>query len=513
MTSPATQQQQQQQQQTQQQQAQPAKPSGGRVQPPNEQAHKKAVADLDAKIAALKKQQDDVQAKLAKTGLGPKGSKVVDPVEAKQKELIAQLDVIRQQQGDLKKDRSKTFDKMDELKALITKKSADLKTQSAKLPYKSEEEIDRKIAELNRRIETGNLKLVEEKRLDNEIGALARSKKLVSAYAKLKDEVDTLRAELANVQSTLDKGPAGELSSKYDALQAELDTVKASRQDVRAQRNELFNERNKVKEDMDAAYDAKRDLIAKHRAAMDSYYIAKRADEQRRREAQAAERRKQEIEERLEDLKEELADADVLPYQSEIKSCDILLLHFTGSADGSSPAVSASASSSAAATDVPNIRQIDAKDVLQSGTVLAKKSDRQEAFFVGKSKKGANKKDAANGSASPAASPSVTPSGSGSGSARFTIPLSIIERLSALKVTAPLSSADVEATVKTLRSRRNWFVNNQQRKHTENKAAAQAKYDKLTAELNVEFGLSPAASPSPAEPASEQSASEEASTA
>ncbi|KAJ2341569.1 multicopy suppressor of BFA (Brefeldin A), partial [Coemansia sp. RSA 2618] len=221
---------------------------------PDDDRYKQELASIDAEINKLRAEQDALKDTLGKSD--PRKG----PYAEKRNKLVARLQEIRTEQNGLRKSRGKVFDKQASLAAAISKNTADLKAQQAKLTYKSVEEIDESIAQKEKQIESKKLRIVEEKRLENEIASQRRARKQVEQAVKLQKTIDADVAELAEVDAQLGDTNAQALGDEYEKLQSELDGLKASQELGHQKRNELFDDRARIMKALDGAWNKKRAL-------------------------------------------------------------------------------------------------------------------------------------------------------------------------------------------------------------------------------------------------------------
>ncbi|KAJ2718897.1 multicopy suppressor of BFA (Brefeldin A) [Coemansia sp. Benny D115] len=434
---------------------------------PDFDQYKKALLEIDNQIEKLRKEQDINKERLNRTDTQS------GPQAGKRNQLISRLQSIRTEQNDLKKSRGKVFDRQSALAASISKKTAELKAQQAKLAHKSVDEVDAIIAKHEQQIDSGNLKLVEERRLTNEVSALRRARKHVEQAAQLHKAIEAEMAELAEIDAQLAGTNAQALSDEYEKLQGELDTVKASQEEGHQKRSELFSERSRILKALDQAWDTKRRMQDEHRRQNNEYYQWQMAERKRK----ALEERKRHVQEqrekRLAIAQEQREEASILAFEDEINGCDSLILYLNtimpsggggGSASGDSPNArtenSTRSSSSASNTHVP------------AGMVaVAKAGGDDEPYFAGtlsaKSKKRGSRKDKKAGDV-------------------LKLPLAVAERFLELKVELPTTCAGIPAALEKLMARKQYFVDNQARVTEENMRKAEEKISKLMAEMEVD---------------------------
>ncbi|OAQ35698.1 hypothetical protein K457DRAFT_894079, partial [Linnemannia elongata AG-77] len=378
--------------------------------------------------------------------------------------LRKRLNELRDLQAANKKGKQGKIDQLNSFNASLKKKIADLKVIQDKLPFKTLEACEGQILKLNKQVESGKLKLVEEKRTLAEISTLTKSKK---SYTLLQDHQRAIEADkeaIILLKATLDADDFYKLlSDEYNSLQSQVDEISKAKDEGWKKRNDLFDERTRLQRELDAAF-------AQKKAVNDEYFSALRQhakylqDEQQRKREEIQQRKQAELEEkRLAIAREERELAEIPAFQQEITTCDSVykyLLQFTSAA---------------------NIRQADTTANVPTGVMLAKKADtKEEVFFVGggcKSKK-TTKAPKEKTIDSTHSSPTTTTTAITTATLKF--PLAIMEQLFELKVTVPRSSADLEKTLDALLEKSTTLKANQASATAENKRKAEERIAKLT---------------------------------
>ncbi|KAG1436258.1 hypothetical protein G6F56_013634 [Rhizopus delemar] len=82
---------------------------------------------------------------------------------SRREEIKTELAEIRDKQAELKKSRKAVYEQLDALNDSIRKKLSVVKGFQSKVPFRSTEEVDDRIDELERKIENG-VRIVEEKK-------------------------------------------------------------------------------------------------------------------------------------------------------------------------------------------------------------------------------------------------------------------------------------------------------------------------------------------------------------
>lgn len=97
---------------------------------------------------------------------------------------------------------------------------------------------------LDRQIESGSMKLVDEKKALAEITTLRRSRKTLEASGSIDDAIAADRAKIDELRKQLDDPERRKVSDKFEALQKEMDGLREEGNKAYEQRNKLFDERN-----------------------------------------------------------------------------------------------------------------------------------------------------------------------------------------------------------------------------------------------------------------------------
>ncbi|CAG8510896.1 11959_t:CDS:2 [Racocetra fulgida] len=366
-----------------------AKKSSLKIPPkPDEEAYKKALEEVNTTIDKLQQDLNDVVEKINNS---PDNA----PVSQRREELRAQLDRLRGKQAEMKK---KRHQKVEQLK--------------------------------KKQVESGTLKIVDEKRIISDISGLKKSRKVVETFETQQAAIDAEQKSIDEMRKDLEDNEFKEANAQYDKIKAELETISKDQAMDREKRNELFDEKKRIREQINTQF-------ANRRTIQDEYNKAKQEYWQRVDEDQ---------------------EASIPAFQEDIQICENLIYYFqTHHGVGKTEEVVSSNDSSQPDT-TSNIRQPDTTSNVPEGCVsLAKKFEDDDDLFGGKlSKKVKSQKKK---------KPNKTNG--------FQLPLSIMDQLILVKVAIPLSPSDVEKVVNDLTEKKDYFVKNQDRITKENIAKAE----------------------------------------
>ncbi|KAL1583945.1 hypothetical protein WHR41_07416 [Cladosporium halotolerans] len=428
---------------------------------PDEEAYKAELAKAEKELKASEERMRNIKAKLDLARPNNKDS----PSSKRQQELRAELGQIRTQQQSSKSSRGQTMDKVKRLDETLKSRIAEQKAARGKVPYKSVDEIDQQIARLQKSVDAGTMKIVDEKKALADISQLNRQKKGFAGFDQAQKGIDEVKAQIAELKKSMDDPASRALSDRYTEITTELDKIKAEQDEVYKNLNSLRDERTKAHEEQQKKFSTVKEIKDKYyssrRAAVEYEREARRIrDEKRRAENDAYHRGR-----RQEAAKEKLEEASAPAYQDEIRTTQALLAHFDPSAVAK-PEAAATNKFAATAT-----RTVDAAGM--KGTALKSKKDNDEHFMpatAGKKKKGGNR-----GTASPA-------------EGKFNLDVGTIENLARIGVDPPMQQSDIPALTEKLKEKLAFWKENQESKTKENVAKAQAEIERLEAEADAANG-------------------------
>lgn len=362
-----------------------------------------------------------------------------NPTQKRRQELIAQANEIRQKQGAGKNARTSKQDQIKRLDEQLKSRIAEQKKERGKVGFKSAEDVDREIARLEKQIDGGMMKLVEEKKAIAEVSSLRKQRKNFAQFDNQQKEIDDLRAKIKAIKDTMEDPEQKALSEQYNQIQAEIDAIKAEQDEAYKSLSSLRDERTRLQNEQREKFDA----ILKIK---DDYYSQKKAFSNFEWEAKqkARERRKAEDARRAQEAKKEraqrmLAEASDPAYLEEIRRANSLIHFFDPSHRVAEKApLLASSGMTAQAT-----RKVD--DSALKGTRLVRKEDRDEDYApaVKKGKKG--KKGGAAATASDAPAPAT--------SSKFSCPPSVMEDCAFMGIDPPMSAADVPTVIEKAKAK------------------------------------------------------------
>lgn len=372
------------------------------------------------------------------------------PSAKRQQELRTELGSIRDQQKNSKTGRSGVMDKIKRLDEHLKARINENKSARSKVNFKSADEVQKQIDQLQKQVDSGTMKIVDEKKALADISQLNRQKKGFASFDEAQKGIDELKAQIAELRKGLDDPESKALSERYTQITTELDKIKAEQDDAYKNLNSLRDERTKAHEDQQKKYSAVKEIKDKYyqsrRAAVDYEREARRIREEKRKAENDAYHRGR----RQEAAKSKLDEASAPAYQEEIRTAQNLINFF----DPSSATKQEAAGPGKFAAQAS--RTVD--DSGLKGTRLSKKGDDEENYFVGtggkKGKKNRNQQQA--GATTPAPA-----------EGKFNLDLGTIDSLAKINVDPPMSQSDVPAVVEKLKEKVTFWKGDQDRKTKE----------------------------------------------
>ena len=352
--------------------------------------------------------------------------------------MQTELAEIRQKQSGNKNSRASQQERLNSLDAQLKSRLSEQKTARARVPYKNVEEIDREIERLEKQVESGTMKIVDEKKALAQQSDLRKLKKGFAGFDEQQKGIDKLKADIAQVKESMSNPENKALSDRYAEIQTELNKIKGEQDEVYNNMSQLRAERDKLYNDQQAKYTAIREI-------KDDYFKQRRAHKeyedkayQARREKQRAERDAYEKEKRKKTANVRLEEASQPAFMDEILTAEGLIRYFDPSA------ASTTSDAGPGKFAAQSQRTVESSDV--KGMRVLKKDEEEENYFMGggggkKGKKG--RKGAANATAESA------PAASG----KFNMNIGVLDELNKVGVDPPSNQSDVPAVVEKLKEK------------------------------------------------------------
>ncbi|KAJ4478103.1 hypothetical protein J3R30DRAFT_3657430 [Lentinula aciculospora] len=389
--------------------------------------------------------------------------------------LKAELDGIRGQQSNNKASRGKVLDQVKAYDESIKKKVKDLQAAKGKISFKSTAELDAHIKDLEKRVDSGTLKLADEKRALAEITSSNRSRRTLNAFQSDQESIDADRAAVAELRKQLDDPDFQAVSDRYDKVKLELDELRKEEDVLYSNRSKLFEERDSIQAQLNTLYNEKRESTQNFREVNDRYWNKLNEDRARRAERLRTQRAAEELQKKQETAQRLREEAEAPAYQTQIEDCQTLIDSLSGKTSGnvtlkSAPLVEKQVVAGVSKLD---IRKVEAAP--EGVVVRKKKGEHDDSYFVGGKGKGKGKKNG------------PKTNGSAENSSQLNLPFATLSALLNFSIPPPTSNADIPRVVENLKTKKEWFEANQTRQTAANVAKAEAEIQRLTgSSINVQ---------------------------
>ena len=321
------------------------------------------------------------------------------------------------------------------------------------------------------------MKLADEKRALQEISNCKRSRRIVEGFEAEHSFIEAERQKISELRTELDDPASKQVSERYDSIKAELDELKKESDEAFAGRSKLIEEREDIQNQLQAAYNKKRESTQLFREANDRYWTKVNDDRARRAEKVRAQRAAEELQKKQEIAERIREEAQLPAFQAQIEDCQTLIDYFTGKSTGN---ITYKSTPLAVRLEVAGVPKLELRKVEESPEGLVvhkKKGDEEEAYFVSnkknKTKKGSSK---ANGTGR------TTPSSPTNANTSLNVPLPTLTALLSLSIPPPASNLDLPRLIDDLNTKKVWFEANQAHVTAENIAKAEAEILRLTSQ-------------------------------
>ena len=336
--------------------------------------------------------------------------------------------------------------------AQLKSRISEQKTARARVSYKNVEEVDREIQRLEKQVDAGTMKLVDEKKALAEISSLRKQRKGFAGFEEAQKGIDDVKAQISELRKSLDNPEAKALSDKYTEITKELDDIKAEQDEAYKSLSSLRDERTKLHSEQQEKYAAMRDIKDQFHKARLAYRDYEQEQWRQRQERQKAERDAYQKEKRRKIADKKLEEASEPAYMDEILTAEGLIRYFDPSAPAASKTLRGPSGFAAEAQ-----RTID--DSAMKGTKVSKKDEREDTYFMGTGGKKGKKSRKANGTSSPAP---LTPT-----EGKFNLSIGVIEELAKVNVEPPMNQSGVPLVIDKLKEKLDHWKKDQDAKTKE----------------------------------------------
>lgn len=264
------------------------------------------LSEIDAKIAEAKSSGGDQSEEL--------------------REARATMKSLRDRKDTILRDRAEIATLQKSAKASIDSKITAGRSLRAELKYTSPDEIDKRVAQLEKQQSTTSMSLKDEKVLLKEIEQLKQSRKLVTHLVANNDSISSERKNSQSIMEQLNAKNAelDILKKKIDEQRSILETLNEVNTERRAVLPALYKDKDALRREKQAKVETIKTLRADFRLLENDFRAHLREVRRIRNEARKAEdeARRVELEKQQKEAEEE--ELKRVPYEEEMELCTYL---------------------------------------------------------------------------------------------------------------------------------------------------------------------------------------------
>lgn len=269
---------------------------------------------LSKEIDSLKAKSVELSEKIKLLVSGEEG-------KAEREAIFTALQKMRKQKDQLMEERNVLSKRLDEALEIARSRGAELDVAREKLPCKRREDIDQKIADLNRSIESG-VSLSEEKKLVAEISKLHKARRSFDAISSLVAGKDQIDAQVESIRSSMKK-----LDPELKALKAHIKEENEKYTQLLTRNSSSTNAIQSMRKNLEEIRSQIDKKFKERSSAYEAFSLAKEAHKEwasERQEKYQALLVRREIENEINDLEIELHSLSVDKIPKEVESLEAL---------------------------------------------------------------------------------------------------------------------------------------------------------------------------------------------
>lgn len=403
---------------------------------------------IDGEVAALRKQIDQNQ--------------ISDVTQNERKKLQEQTREIIKTQADFKSRRNTVHERVKQLDANIKRKTGEINERlGRKAKYSTTGEVKQRINEIEEAISSGDLTLVDEKRLVKEMQALNKLNKDLVATEPIKKSIESDKQQIASLREELNQLNPREVSTKFEKTQEKLNSLQGKTQGVYDKRQTLFNKRTALYKKRDEIYAHIKKIRGDFDGEFKAYKQKLEKERLKREEDQKLSKVLEEKDAKLGKLQEQLTHAKIPAFSSEIGAIENALLVLDPTFEKPQRKLF---------DDDKDPKQSQpVKKVEDADLVPINKKEDISNTEPSKSKKLKKKQQSQQANGNSAAS----------NNGDFTLEPTLIGALAELEVTVPISHEQVAATISQLKEKLNDYSSKQDEQTEKNIEEVEKKISQL----------------------------------
>ncbi|VUZ97065.1 conserved protein, unknown function [Plasmodium vivax] len=295
-----------------------------KVEKPDFDAYNEKLGSISESIDQVKKKIDNLQKEIKVANKGK------EDFNKKKKDIVMRIDGVQQEIDKLESERRTILDEMEKKQKHKKELKVNAQNMKKQIGFHNEEDIEKKIKEIENKLMTSTISIKEEKLLINQIQALNKNKPLLSSYSKMENEASKYDDEtIVPLKSKMDsiREQINKLRNEKKNERNKLKELQNSYQEKNSKLNELNNLRDNYSKKMNSYFVERRNLTVEMEEKRQQYRTYKINLMQAKQQKLKEDRERKNLEIEKQSLEKELEDIDLLPYREELALIENMLVY------------------------------------------------------------------------------------------------------------------------------------------------------------------------------------------
>ncbi|ETW50533.1 hypothetical protein PFMALIP_01454 [Plasmodium falciparum MaliPS096_E11] len=295
-----------------------------KIEKPDFDAYNEKLGSISQSIDEIKKKIDNLQKEIKVANKGK------EEYNKKKKDIVTKIDCFQSDIDKLENERRSILDDIEKKQKHKKELKVNAQNMKKQIGFENEEDIEKKIREIENKLMTSTISIKEEKLLINQIQALNKNKPLLSSYSKIENEASKYDDEtIVPLKSKMDsiREKINKLRNEKKMERNKLKELQNSYQEKNNKLNELNNLRDNYSKKMNHYFMERRSITVEMEEKKQQYRSFKLNQLQAKQQKIKEDRERKNLELEKQSLEKKLEDIDVLPYREELALIENMLAY------------------------------------------------------------------------------------------------------------------------------------------------------------------------------------------
>ncbi|SOV12586.1 conserved Plasmodium protein, unknown function [Plasmodium sp. gorilla clade G2] len=295
-----------------------------KIEKPDFDAYNEKLGNISQSIDEIKKKIDNLQKEIKVANKGK------EEYNKKKKDIVTKIDSFQSDIDKLENERRSILDDIEKKQKHKKELKVNAQNMKKQIGFENEEDIEKKIREIENKLMTSTISIKEEKLLINQIQALNKNKPLLSSYSKIENEASKYDDEtIVPLKSKMDsiREKISKLRNEKKMERNRLKELQNSYQEKNNKLNELNNLRDNYSKKMNHYFMERRSITVEMEEKKQQYRSFKLNQLQAKQQKIKEDRERKNLELEKQSLEKKLEDIDVLPYREELALIENMLAY------------------------------------------------------------------------------------------------------------------------------------------------------------------------------------------